>query len=159
MSTVDMCWVPFMCILKSFDSLDQGMRQELLSSPFNRGETEAQRGEVICPRSHSQQVEDLGFKPRHSDSGGELSSSPLCRLSCFYGEISLFCRKGVDCVFWGQMSRVRFLLGDCSSHVTSLSLPDLVLNGEEVRLPLPCLPLRRWVVLRLYWAGENAQEL
>lgn len=49
--------------------------------------------------------------------------------------------------------------GDRSSQVTSLSLSDLILNGEEVRLPLPCLPLWRWVVLRLYWAGGNAQVL
>ena len=79
-----------MYIFKSFDSLGQGMRQELLSSPFNRGETEAQRSEVTCLRSLSQQVAELGFKPRQLDSGAKLSSSPLYQLSCFYGEISLF---------------------------------------------------------------------
>lgn len=78
-----------MYIFKSFDSLGQGMRQELLS-PFNREEAEAQWSEVTCPRSHSQQLAELGLKPRQLDSGAKLSSSPLYHLSCFYGEISLF---------------------------------------------------------------------
>lgn len=51
-----------MYIFKSFDSLGQGMRQELLS-PFNREEAEAQWSEVTCPRSHSQQLARLGLKP------------------------------------------------------------------------------------------------
>ena len=55
LSTLHVCWVPFVYIFKSFDSLGQGMRQELLSSPFNR-EAEAQWSEVTCPSSHSQQV-------------------------------------------------------------------------------------------------------
>lgn len=89
LSTLHVCWVPFVYIFKSFDSLGQGMRQELLSSPFNR-EAEAQWSEVTCPSSHSQQVAELGLKPRQLDSGAKLSSSPLYHLSCFYGEISLF---------------------------------------------------------------------
>lgn len=57
------------------------------------GETEAQRGEVICPRSHSCQVVKVGFKPmtslipEHSwREGSQTATVPTCvqRTLAFY---------------------------------------------------------------------------